>query len=260
MIKSLSNVPTPLKMALFICTIIYLCLKLWLNKLPEIFENANEVSDLVSQICLTIITGYFFYVIVNQIKEDKDKINMKEFIRTRIENIYISYNTICTQMYKATNFSTSLPPSKSELKELLTKIEMTRNLPDIRLGPPVNRTITWFELLINEQEKAKKEISRLLNTPHLIDTELIMICTKIEDSNYFFWLDQMKQFGIDFKQFSDFTNYFHEHALLCTELQKYAFNNDFIKADKKELKLIKKIINEGISKSEIESFKNNKNS
>ena len=254
MIKVLNSIPKPLTIATVISFIMYSCLKFWWNKIPESFETASDISELVSQICLALITGYIFYAIVNQLKEVKDKKNMEEFIQTRIGNICQTYNSVYTEMYEATNFHTSIPPNESEMKELLIKIEATANLPKFRFGPPINRTMTWLEFLINEEQKAKKEISRLLNISPLIDTSLIQICCKIEDSNYFFWLDQMKGFDMNYKQFSDFSASFHEYSLLSTSLQKYAYDNGFIKENKETLKLIKRIIDKGIPKSEVESL------
>jgi hypothetical protein len=252
MIKVLMNIPKPLTISATISVIIYCCLKFWLNKIPEFFEVASDISELIAQICLAIITGYIFYAIVNQLKEDEGKKNIEDFIETRIGNIYNSYNSVYTEMNESTNFYTSIPPTENELKELLVKIETTLNLPKHRFGPPINRNMTWLEFLIYEQQKTKKEINRLLNISSLIDTSLIKICCKIEDSNYFFWLEQMKGFDVDYKQFSAFSSSFHEYSLLTISLQKYAYENGFIKESEETLKIIKRIIDKGIPKNEVE--------
>ncbi len=252
MIKVLCNIPKSLTIATVISIIVYGGLKFCLNKIPESFDAASDISEFISQICLAIITGYIFYAIVNQLKEEKDKKNTEEFIQKRIENIYLTYNTVFTEMVEATNFQTSAPPKENEIKELLIKVEETTSLPKFRFGPPINKTMTWLEFLINQQQKSKREINRLLNISSLIDTSLIQICCKIEDSNYFFWLDQMKSFDMNYKQFADFSASFHEYSLLSTSLQKYANDNGFIKEDQETLKLIKRITDKGIPKSEVE--------
>lgn len=256
--KHFFNVPFPLKIAVLVSIIMYFSLIFWLNKIPPIFENADKISELLAQICLSIITGYFFYVVVNQIKENKDKENMKPFIQKRIENIYGSFNSIYTEMTALTDFYTSIPPQKLELDDLLKRIDPIKSRPKVRYGPPIDRTLTWFELLVNEQQKTRKEINRLLNISSSLDSKLIQICNAIEDCNYFFWLDQMNQFKLEFNQFSNFSEHIFEYINLCTSLQKYAFENNLMNLEEKELKLVKRIIYKGIPKSEAEKLiKNN---
>ena len=85
--KAFFGVPKFLLLATLVSLVIFFCNELWLKNLPAWFEGASKIGDLVSQICLSVITGYLFYAIVNQFKENKDRENLTEIIAQTVTEI-----------------------------------------------------------------------------------------------------------------------------------------------------------------------------
>ena len=254
--KSFFTTPIALKAAFVISIIIYVMIKLWLNNLPPIFKNANEIGNLISEICLAFITGYFFYVIVNQLKEDKDKKNVHDFIEQRISQIFVAYNYLISQMIEVTNFNTSQPPTKEEVNELLVKIRYSNNRPQITVDWINHEQMTWFEFMILQKNITQKEINKLYILAPYLDSHLIDVCSKIDECRYFDWIDKTKMLGKNFNQFDMVSNDFYTYTKFCTELQRYAYQNNFIPKTKDSI-LIKRILSTGIPKDEIDKMKNN---
>ncbi|MBL6731077.1 MAG: hypothetical protein ISP74_09230 [Bacteroidia bacterium] len=254
--KSLFKIPKPLGIAVIFSVFIYLLINLYLNRFEELFEGGYELGVLTSKICMSFITGYFFYVVVYQVKSEKDKQNLNDFLTERIDKIIGSYYSIHQELVEKNKVYTSAPPEKEEIESLLKLIETNElSKPEIYNGKLTSWT--WFELFLTEKRKALEQINFLM-TSHIIDSELLKILGKIVDSKHFFWIEESKKFGSNFKQFSIFSEYIYEYSLVINELVRYAYKNKLMKTSHlthKELEFSKRIgRGEKISKNEIEEF------
>ena len=260
--KPLFRIPKPLGIAVIFSTIIYLLINLYLIRFEELFEGGYELSVLVSRISLSFITGYFFYVVVHQLKSEKDKKNLKDFLAVRIEKINGSFYNVHNQITEVTKEYTSIPPEKEEIENLLNLIDSNPSFKPSIYNSRLNRNWTWFELMISEKNEALKQINLLLMS-HNTDSELLKILGKIVDSKHFFWIDQTKSFGVNFNQFSLFSDQFYEYSKIINELIKYAYKNDLLdisNLNDEEKLLVKKIGKSvKISKNEIEELINKTN-
>ena len=224
----------------------------FLIRYPVLFNGGYQLGVITSRVCLSIVSGYFFYVIVNQFKNDKEKKDLNEFISTRLDNICNSLSFFFSEAVSATNKYTSIPPEKEEVNELLKAIETNPNFKPAVADSKSKRTFTWFELLISEKLKTEKQIDILLKTSNSLDSELLRLLGKIIDNKLFFWIDQTKFLGRDFKQFSLFTDYFYEYQILGIELLTYCYNKKYLKINDKDIEKVYKRIAKGeiISKDE----------
>jgi len=252
-LKSFFTIPRPLGIAVILSAIIYLTINIFLIRYPVLFNGGYQLGVITSRVCLSIVSGYFFYVIVNQFKNDKEKKDLNEFISTRLDNICNSLSSFFSEAVSATNKYTSIPPEKEEVNELLKALETNPNFKPAVAGSNSKRTFTWFELLISEKLKTEKQIDILLKISNSLDSELLRLLGKIIDNNLFFWIDQTKFLGRDFKQFSLFTDYFYEYQILGIELLTYCYNKKYLKINDKDIEKVYKRIAKGeiISKDEV---------
>lgn len=208
-------------------------------------------------ICMSFITGYFFYVVVYQVKSEKDKQNLNDFLTERIDKIIGSYGNIYQELIENNKVYTSVPPEKEEIESLLKLIETNQLIKPGIYDGRLKRSWTWFELMLTEKRKALEQINFLM-TSHFIDSELLKILGKIVDSEYFFWIEELKQLGSNFKQYSIFSEHIYKYSLVINELTRYAYKNKLIKTSHltdKELEFAKRVgKGEKISKNEIEEF------
>ena len=225
----------------------------FLIRYPVLFNGGYQLGVITSRVCLSIVSGYFFYVIVNQFKNDKEKKDLNEFISTRLDNICNSLSFFFSEAVSATNKYTSIPPEKEEVNELLKAIETNPNFKPAVADSKSKRTFTWFELLISEKLKTERQIETLLKMSNSLDSELLRILGKIIDSQYFFWIDETKSFGREFKQFTMFTDFFYEYSIIMNELLTYCYSKKYINIDDKDSEKILMRIAKGeiISKEEV---------
>lgn len=257
--KSFFTIPKPLGISVIISTVIYLITNLILNNYEEWFNGGYEIGVVISSICLSIISGYFFYVIVNQLKIDKEKKNLHDFISCRIENIISSTGSFYSEAVEKTKYFTSIPPEKKEINELLKLIETNPELKP-SLSQQYSKRNPWFELMIYEKAKTEKQIEILLKISNNLDSELLKILGQLVDSKYFFWIDETKNVIGDFQQFSMWGDRFHEYTLIAIDLLRYAYKGGFVKREPEdERKLLKRIANgKKISVKEITDLRKTK--
>lgn len=161
------------------------------------------------------------------------------------------------EIYEATNISCSIPAKVDELKVLLEEIEKTGNEPKIVKGLS-KENYTWFELFMYNKIKTQEEISKLFIMTSRLDVELIKICSTIDDSKFYWYLNECKIFGKEFKQFSQASSSFHELVLAMFELYKYSLKNNIIKFTKNEkmyMDFFKKAIKKGVTKDQVDKFR-----
>ena len=72
---------------------------------------------------MSFISGYFFYVVVHQLKSEKDKKNLKDFLAVRIEKITGTFYNVLGEIIESVKEHTSIPPKKEEIERLLKLIE-----------------------------------------------------------------------------------------------------------------------------------------
>ena len=219
-LKSLFRIPKPLAIAVIISIIIYLLINLYLSRFEELFQGGYELGVLISMICMSFITGYFFYVVVYQVKSEKDKQNLNNFLTERIDKIIGSYGNIHQELTENNKVYTSIPPEKEEIESLLKLFETNLSINPRVYDGKLNRSWTWFELMLTEKRKALEQINFLI-TSHIVDSELLKILGKIVDSDYFFWIEETKQLGSNFKQYSIFSEHIYKYSLVINELTRY---------------------------------------
>lgn len=254
-ISAFLAVPKFLQVATILSTIIFFSIELWLKNLPPLFDGADKVGDFVSQVCLSIITGYFFYAIVNQAKENKDRENLSTAISNAVTEIYYQNDQLFEEILKKVDLPRSVPPTLVEVENLLKEMEKGNHEPAVGYGYPEMKTYTWFQLIMVNQMIVKQEINRLMRFSVHLDSDLVKILIAIETSEYFKKIDAFRMFGEDFKQVSTFKNDLTTFMKINLDLMAFAYGNNMIGGlTKEQLKDVKVLITKGMSAKEIKAL------
>jgi len=255
------NCPAFLTLISFASLVLYLCNIFWWMNLDPVLNAAPKIGEIVNIIFTSIITGHIFYAIVNQIKENKDKENIKSVVSKRIQEINYQNGLLINEFLKVSNYKPKkIPFERGEIVSILQGIETIKLLPNIGYGFPKPINWTWYQLAQTSRQKVKAEINDLLRFSSLLDTEFITLLDGIERSSYFEMIDQSSFFGKDFMQFSLFTDSYLQHQTLNIEMIKYALKNNLLIISDKSIKfMLKKMVTTGFNEREMNEMKiNNK--
>jgi hypothetical protein len=253
--KTFKNVPKGLKWGALLSLFLFVFLETFDFEKKVFCWDIQVISTLAIRLSLTFITGYLFYFLTSQLEKEKDRQNLTPFVKKRVNNILLSFHSMNNYIYEATKSVNSIPAKEQEMYEILKELETTSNLPGV-VGVK-GKNYTWIELFCLNKYKTEEEIKKLFWIASSIDSELINICSKIDDSDYHFWLSEVAMFGKDYKKFSTFSKYFTEIFNLYFELGKYAFKNDILEWTQDELdnkQQLERIYKKGISKVELEKL------
>lgn len=249
------NCPTFLTLISFISLVLFLCNIFWWMNVDPVFNAAPKIGEIANIIFTSIITGHIFYAIVNQIKENKDKENIRLVVSKCIEEINYQNELLFNEFLKVSNYiPKKIPYEIGEINLILKGIENTQLLPNIGYGFPTLVNWTWYQLAQTSRQKVKIEINNLLRFSSHLDTEFIALLDRIERSSYFKIIDQTSIFGKDFKQFSLFKDSYLQHQNLNIEMIQYGLKNNWLVISDKNIEtMLKKMVTTGFNEAEIKS-------
>ena len=242
-----------ISLGLFICNIFW-----WMNLKP-IFVVAPKIAEIANTIFSSIITGHIFYAIVNQIKENKDKENIRAIVSKSIEEINYQNGMLFDEYIKVSNYvPKKIPFALEEIKSILVKLETIQAPPNIAYGFPKPINFTWYQLAQTSRQKVKTEINNVLRFSSLLDTEFIGLLNEIEHSPYYQMIDQVSIFGNDFRQFSLFADLYFKNQNLNIELIKYGLKENWLIISDPQIKsMLKKMVTTRFNDAEINKMKEN---
>lgn len=255
------NCPTFLTLTSLTSFVLFVCNVFWWMNLDPIFETAPKIGEIANIIFTSIITGHIFYVIVNQIKENKDKENIRSIVSKSIEEINYQNGMLFDEFMKISKYAPKkLPFELGEIKSILKELETIQSPPNIAYGYPEPVNWTWFQLMQISRQKVKTEINNLLRFSSLLDTKFLGLLDRIERSSYFEMIDQTSFFGKDFKQFSLFADSYLNHQVLNIEMIKYGLKENWLIISDKQIKsMLEKMVTSGFDEAEInDMIRNNK--
>jgi hypothetical protein len=250
------NCPTFLTIASLTSLVLFLCNIFWWMTLEPIFQVAPKIGELANLIFSSIITGHIFYAIVNQIKENKDKENIKQIVSKYIEEIYKENEHLFNEYFKVCNYSPKkIPFELEEIKTILNGIETTLLPPLISYGFPKPINFTWYQVAQTSRHKVRTEINNILRFSNLLDTEFINILNRIERSTYFEMIDGMAIFGKDFNKFTLFADSYLQHQNLNIELIRFGLKENWLILTNEEKSFLKKMLTTGFNEEEMIKLK-----
>jgi len=202
----------------------YISIEFIFTNYTELFKGANKLGQLVSKLSVSYMSAFLFYFIVVHIKSEKDKENINEYVGLKVYSIITSAHLFIEPFLQIENKKASLTDyDMKKLRPLLASIEReARDAPFSFEGETENGTwLDWWEYLRESTFKSLKEIFVRYNH---IDTKLIKILTRIENSIFFYQWQMLYHIQYD-KSFGMFHPQIEMYLVHINELQEYADKN-----------------------------------
>lgn len=84
--------------------VLFLCNVFWWMNLYPVFDAAPKIGENANIIFSSIVTGNTFYAIVNHIKENKDKENIRSVVSNSIHEINYQNGLLFYEFLKVSNY------------------------------------------------------------------------------------------------------------------------------------------------------------
>ena len=211
-----------LKALLLIAFITYFLIELLLNRYTELFDGGFEIGQFFSNLSISYISAFIFYFIVVQIKTQKDKENVNEWIGHKVYSIITDAHLFIQPFQEIKDKMAKFEDLKQQdLMELLNSVERTSKQAPLIINGNNASWLEWYEFLKKSTEESIKEI--FVRYSHL-DSKLIKNLSRIENSLFF------KQWNLlyldnNIKSFGLYEFQIRSYLKLIYELQKYADQN-----------------------------------
>ncbi len=183
--KYFLKVRPALLILLSVAILTYFSIEFFLIGYPELFKGANKLGQLFSKLSVSYMAAFIFYFIVVHIKNEKDKENINEYVGQKVYSILTSAHLFIQPFLQIENRNASFSDlDLKKLRSLLASIKReAKDAPFSFEGETENGTwLDWWEYLKESTFKSLKEIFVRYNH---IDTKLIKILTRIENSAFF---------------------------------------------------------------------------
>jgi hypothetical protein len=220
--KYLLTTRTDLKILLSIAICTYFIIELLLKRYNELFDGGYEIGQFFSNLSISYISAFIFYFIVVHIKSQKDKENVNEWVGHKVYSIITSAHLFIQPLQQLENKKARYEELKeSDLSKLLRSVVRTAPQAPYIINDNRASWLEWYEYLKKSTEKSIKEI--FVRYLHL-DTELIKLLSRIENSLFFYQWDLLYSLEHDVT-FGIYEFQIKTYMKLIKELEEYADNN-----------------------------------
>jgi hypothetical protein len=211
-----------LKVLLLAAILVYFIIEIILKRYNEVFFGASKLGDFFSKLSVSYISAFIFYFIVVHIKNQKDKDNINEFVGYEIFQIIINGHLLISPLEKDLDKGGEFEYlDKKKLFDLLASVDRTANESPLILNGSKTNWNKWFEYLKNNTEKS---INKIMGRYTHLDSELIKLLTRLENSLFFNQFEMLFTITHD-KTFKFFQIEVMTYLNLTQELEKYALKH-----------------------------------
>lgn len=153
-----------------------------LNDIPAPLHFMSAVSPVVEGILGSVIASYIFYLFCIHPPVYADKKTSASFVNFILKRINVSFE----EHLKGISATLNYESTADEFYTAFTGINpFTKNAPLLLQFSPQQIRADWFQYFENENSRIQKEILRLMDSRLTLDTEIIYILNKINDSSWF---------------------------------------------------------------------------
>jgi len=179
-LKAFTSVKLNLLVLLLASLATHLSIELYLVKIPARFNGAYEIGQFFSKISISYITGFIFYFIVVHLKNESDKRNINEYVGHEVYGIITDGHLLIQPLMQIDDKKARFRDlDRKKLYELLAKIDpLAKEAPLIRN----DEKVTWIEWYADQIGSTMKHIQNIFQRLNYIDTKLIKLLTRIENS------------------------------------------------------------------------------
>ena len=166
---------------LFVLSFFYtVAYSFWLIKCPALFDHVYEAGVILSKLTSSFIAMYIFFFFTVHLKKKHDENNIKPYVLKKI-NVLI-YDA--EQLQKRIHESSGLKGDQKRediIKEFCKKIKPNDDSP---LYVHINQQDKWLNYLQYQRKRVEYYVSKIFIQMQFLDSKLIGILTKIEESNF----------------------------------------------------------------------------
>jgi hypothetical protein len=202
----------------------YFVIELWLNNYSELFKGASKVGQLFSSLAISYISAFIFYFVVVHIKSEKDKENINEYVGFKVYSILSTSHLFIQPFLEMGNKKASFKDlDTKKLRSLLDSINRDSKEAPYFLNGDNATWLQWWEYL---KESTFKSFNEIFIRYNHIDTELIKILTRMENSIFFTQWDILYGgIGVFDKSFGLYCEQIKMYLKHVDDLQNYADKN-----------------------------------
>ena len=210
-----------LKILLFVAILGYFIENI-LGRYKEVFFGASVFGDFFSKLSISYISAFIFYFIVVHIKNQKDKNNINEFVGYEIFQIIINGHLLISPLRKDIDKGIQFEYlDNKKLFDLLASVDRTATDSPLILNGRNANWNDWYEYLKNNTEKS---INKIMVRYTNLDSELIKLLTRVENSFFFTQFDMLFTVKHD-TSFKCFQIPLMTYLNLIQELERYALKH-----------------------------------
>lgn len=219
----IQNMRKDLVLILLICTIFIILFDYWFINVSEIFTGANILGNIFYKLCFAYISAYVFYFLNIFIKSLRDKNEVNYYVASLVAKILMEINSINNYLIKVSTVKIKNDyPTEAELDLMTKEIKITDTTPLV--STLTNAYATWPQFLEYHKLKVEKNINKILIRGLYIDSKLIGILSKIEDSYLFIHID-FKAFWNKDSDLSFISSAFYQYFIILKDLENYYYKN-----------------------------------
>jgi len=195
---------------LVVSVIIIVLNNIVLNDIPEIFNRGYEIGQVLSNLSLSFIASYIFYLVVVVAKDKRDKQNVLSIVyaltRQLVGRAYSIYDNIAEAAGKANDTEGRHTVSSEEFLDLCLKGNPKDISPSRRLS--INgaiREANFGELIVSNAFDNVKALHRdVLTFQPYLDSEQVQLMSEMLNSSFFIMAPSLADPHVTNENFSSY--------------------------------------------------------
>ena len=200
-----------------LCT--YFLIEFWFINYDELFPGAHKVGRFFSNLSISYISAFIFYFIVVHVKSEKDKEDINEFVGIKVYSIITSSHLFIQPFLTKENRNARFENfDLQDLGKLLRSIERESKEAPYGRNNEIANWLEWYEYL---RASTLDSIKCIFDRYQHVDTKLIKLITRIENSLFFSQWNLLYNFDFD-KTFGLYEFQIKTYLKLISELKDYA--------------------------------------
>ncbi len=207
----------------FICIATIICIDFWFKNIPEFFNGAAKIGEIVEKLCLSYISAFIFYFLVVHIKAQKDKANIYNYATKKVYMVIGCCWGLIAELSKAASITLADKyPTEEELTAIFKSINPNSQAP-LLLSANLTNYANWIQYFNYSKQRSNKATEKVFLKMPFLDTKLVNILAKIEDCPHFMVMESVvNSMPILNSDLTAFQNSFSGYIKLIQELEAYA--------------------------------------
>lgn len=206
-----------------IAFVIVAAMELFLKKIPEKFEYGQESGEILYRICVSIVSSFIFYFFVVHLKAEKDKENISVYVAKKVKRIFGRCLGQLNDLAKHGGIAEDLLwDSADDINRIFLTINPNQPAPLI-ISMPITYA-TWLQYFDFYRSDASAAIDKIFRKMPFLDTELVALLGKLEDSTHFMMVGSGVGLPVRNTDMQAWASSFYDYVQICKEIRAYYQN------------------------------------